>query len=247
MTYAAIHIPFTVLHRCEQQSNDTPTRRLLLVHDARMPTWQNVTIEVVATPAETIAALQSVSDVGERAYVEIWGANSVTIEDLWRPRWVYTLCVALFPIGLPAALYRQHTRLEVSVTYGHNGGSVITLNGNASRRVDGATWRVLSDLLGDNAGPIRAASRTRLPELRRAAHKWARANPWHFSIGLGVVVLFLSWSPHWGSWSSAAGAAVATLLLTGLAARALGLWPNNRVIHWRTARDYQRRAGQQPR
>jgi hypothetical protein len=210
-----------------------------LVHDRCMPKWRAVTLEVDGTREDTMAALERVDLAGKRVRVGNVDHGSVTIEDWWHPAWGVRNAVLRFPFGLLSVFYRRHTHLLVIVGLTADGRTEVHLNGDASRNVNGAVWRALGGLLPDSAGAgtIQPATLNRRGEILRAGQRWARANPWPFSIGSGVLLFVLASSlSAWTVWTDVISNAIFAVLVVAWMARPLGLWPNNGVIHWHRSR-----------
>jgi hypothetical protein len=205
---------------------------------ADVPRWSGIPFELDGDPAATLASLARVTAVGRRARVVSSTEHSIVLEDRWWPVGVRMLAIGLFPFGLVALLYRRRGQLTISVRPGSSGRTTVWVTGAASRLVSAAMWRLLGELspAAPSTGLVGSARTGRLYDTRRTAERVAGAHPWLFSVASGVIVFLLLSSLSSFRWKDVVGNAIFSLLIVGIAARALRLWPHNRVINWHSSR-----------
>jgi hypothetical protein len=206
---------------------------------AAMARWSGVPFEIAGAPSDTLASLGRAAGVGRRARLVASTDESFVIDDRWRPIWARMLAIGLFPFGLVALLYRRRGQLTVAVQPGSSDRTTVWVTGNASRLVSAAMWRVLRELSPDAPAAVLVARARggRWGEIRQRCERWASAHPWVFSLTCGTVVFVLSsWWTSWDIWTDVVGNAIFSVVVVGVAARLLQLWPNNRLINWHSSR-----------
>jgi hypothetical protein len=201
--------------------------------------WSGVPFDLEGDAASTLAALSRVVAVGRRARIAASTEGSIVIDDRWWPVSVRMLAIGLFPFGLVALAYRRHGRLRIAVRPSSDGRTTVWVTGEASRLVSDALWRVLHDLsplAPPAAGLVESARVRRWRDLRHNIEQRAGAHPWLFSVSFGAVLFVLfSWLSSWVIWTDVASNAVFSVLVVGIAARLLQLWPDNRLINWHSS------------
>jgi hypothetical protein len=205
-----------------------------LGHDCGMARWTGVTLELQGDSGDAIRSLCRVTAVCRRARVVSITNEALVIEDRWRPLWVRFLAVALFPFGLVALAYRRTGQLVVLTRPTERDTTEITVTGEASRRLSARMWEAIGQtLLGAAAaGTFATAQLGRWDSLRQVAEGRARSRPWTYTLCFGSFVYVLSAATSsWVIWTDIVGNVILAALLAGFAARLLGLWPNNRLIH----------------
>jgi hypothetical protein len=192
-------------------------------------------LELQGDSGAAIRSLSRVTAVRRQARVVSIINEALVIEDRWRPMWVRFLAVALFPFGLVALAHRRTGQLVVLTRPAGRDTTEITVTGEASRRLTARMWEAIGQTLPDaaDADTFAAAQLGRWDSVRQVAEGRARAHPWTYTLCFGTLVYILSAATSsWVVWTDVVGNVILAVLLAGLAARLLGLWPNNRLIHF---------------
>jgi hypothetical protein len=195
----------------------------------------SVKVELDGDSGAAIRSLSRVTAMSKRARVASISNDGLVIEDEWRPFWVVFLAIALFPIGLVVLLHRRAGQVVVLTRPASATTTEVTVTGESSRRLTTTMWRAIGQSRrgASDSDALAVAPLTRWGAARQRGAAWARAHPWTFTVAVALLVYLVgAVSTSWFVWTDVVGNVVFALLITWLAARILGLWPNSRLINW---------------